>query len=96
MLKYPFILLIRLYQVTLSPLLGANKCRYMPTCSVYMIQAIETWGVLRGGWMGLKRIGRCHPFSNHPMHDPVPTKATRAGAPKTPTDPGSPGKRGGP
>lgn len=90
MLKYPFILLIRLYQATLSPLLGANKCRYMPTCSVYMIQAIEEWGVLRGVWMGLKRIGRCHPFSSHDMYDPVPGKDGRAIAPK------SPGKRGGP
>ncbi len=77
MLKYPLILLIRLYQLTLSPLLGVNKCRYQPTCSHYMIDAIREWGVLRGLWMGLLRIGRCHPWSNHPMHDPVPKRGEK-------------------
>lgn len=74
MLKQVFIIFIRLYQWTLSPLLGANKCRYQPTCSFYMIEAIQEWGVLRGLSLGIQRILRCHPWSNHPMHDPVPKK----------------------
>jgi putative membrane protein insertion efficiency factor len=72
--KYPFIFLIKVYQYTLSPLLGANKCRYQPTCSYYMIGAIEEWGVFKGVYLGVKRILRCHPWSTHPMHDPVPKR----------------------
>lgn len=72
--RFPFILLIRIYQLTLSPLLGANKCRYQPTCSHYAIGAIEEWGVLKGTYLAVKRILRCHPWSKHPMHDPVPKK----------------------
>ena len=72
--RAPFILLIRVYQLTLSPLLGVNKCRYQPTCSHYMIGAIEEWGVLKGIYLGTRRILRCHPWSKHPMHDPVPKK----------------------
>lgn len=73
-IRFPFILLIRLYQILLSPLLGANKCRYQPTCSHYAIGAIEEWGVIKGGYLAVKRILRCHPWSKHPMHDPVPKK----------------------
>ncbi len=65
-----FILPIRAYQIILSPLLGAN-CRYQPTCSQYMIEAIIEWGPFKGIWLGLKRIGRCHPWAGH-GHDPVP------------------------
>lgn len=72
-LKHLFILPIRIYQYTLSPLLGKN-CRYQPTCSSYMIQAIEEWGIFKGIYLGTKRILRCHPWSDHPMHDPVPKK----------------------
>ncbi|MEY4935792.1 MAG: rane protein insertion efficiency factor YidD [Bacteroidota bacterium] len=72
--KYLLILPIRLYQLLLSPLLGQNKCRYSPTCSHYMIQAIEEWGIFKGLWLGLKRIWRCHPYSKHPYLDPVPKK----------------------
>jgi hypothetical protein len=68
-----FILPIRIYQYTLSPMLGKN-CRYQPTCSSYMIQAIEEWGVFKGVYLGVKRILRCHPWSDHPMHDPVPKR----------------------
>jgi hypothetical protein len=74
MLKYPLILLIRIYQYTLSPLLGANKCRYQPSCSQYTVEALQEWGLLKGLWMGILRVGRCHPWSNHPMHDPVPKR----------------------
>jgi putative membrane protein insertion efficiency factor len=62
--------LIRLYQWTVSPLLGPN-CRFHPSCSQYALEAIERFGVLRGGWLAVKRIGRCHPW--HPGgYDPVP------------------------
>ena len=72
-LKYILIIPIRIYQVTLSPLLGKQKCRYQPTCSHYMIGAIEEWGVLKGTWLGLKRIVSCHPWGGY-GYDPVPKK----------------------
>ncbi len=75
--KTIFIFPVRLYQWLLSPLLGSN-CRYQPTCSHYMIQAIEEWGVIRGGWMGLRRIGRCHPWGSS-GYDPVPKRKPAAG-----------------
>jgi putative membrane protein insertion efficiency factor len=64
------ILLVRLYQITLSPLLGRH-CRFMPTCSNYFIEAVERHGALAGGWLGLRRLLRCHPFSRGGV-DPVP------------------------
>ena len=51
----------RVYQWTLSPLIGRH-CRFEPTCSAYFIQAVQKYGALRGTWRGVKRIGRCHPF----------------------------------
>jgi putative membrane protein insertion efficiency factor len=65
-----FIFPVKLYQWILSPLLGKN-CRFEPTCSHYMIQAIEEWGPVKGIWLGVKRIGKCHPWGPH-GHDPVP------------------------
>ncbi|HEY8512504.1 MAG TPA: membrane protein insertion efficiency factor YidD [Cyclobacteriaceae bacterium] len=67
-----FIAPIRLYQLTLSPLLGTH-CRHTPSCSQYTIEAIREWGVLRGIWLGTKRIARCHPWGTH-GYDPVPKK----------------------
>jgi putative membrane protein insertion efficiency factor len=62
--------LVRSYQVTLGYWLGGN-CRYVPSCSEYSIEAIREHGLLRGAWLSIKRIGRCHPF--HPGGvDPVP------------------------
>ncbi len=66
------ILPIRFYQVAISPMLGP-KCRFTPSCSHYMVEAIQEWGVLKGGWLGLKRIGKCHPWGPH-GHDPLPKK----------------------
>lgn len=65
-----FILLIRFYQLSISPMLGQN-CRYDPTCSQYAIEALKKYGVFKGGWLSLKRIGSCHPWGGH-GHDPVP------------------------
>lgn len=62
--------LVRAYQVGLSPMLGPS-CRYFPTCSAYAIEALEKHGAWRGGWLALKRIGRCHPFRAGGF-DPVP------------------------
>ena len=62
--------LIRLYQILLSPLLGQN-CRFYPSCSNYTYQAIEKYGFLRGGWLGIKRIARCGPWTKG-GYDPVP------------------------
>ncbi|MBL7825789.1 MAG: membrane protein insertion efficiency factor YidD [Saprospiraceae bacterium] len=73
-LKYLLIIPIRAYQIFLSPLLGANKCRYQPTCSHYAIEAIQEWGIFKGFYLAVKRILRCHPWSHHPMHDPVPKR----------------------
>lgn len=61
---------IRLYQRLISPLLPAS-CRFYPTCSSYAVTAIERYGLVRGGWLALKRIVRCHPWSRG-GHDPVP------------------------
>jgi len=74
-LKKIFIAPIRFYQISLSPLF-APTCRYQPTCSHYMIQAINEWGVIRGTWLGLKRIFRCHPWASS-GHDPVPKRKNK-------------------
>lgn len=71
-ISWVLIKLIRLYQLTLSPLLG-QSCRHYPTCSAYTMEAIEEWGVLRGVWLGIKRILKCHPWGSS-GYDPVPKK----------------------
>ena len=63
---------VRLYQRFLSPLLGKN-CRFIPTCSEYMIEAIRIHGPLRGLWLGIRRIARCNPFGGW-GDDPVPQR----------------------
>ena len=70
MLKQPILWLIKGYRYAISPLLGQH-CRYYPTCSGYTYQAIERYGLLRGTWLGIKRILRCHPW-HEGGYDPVP------------------------
>jgi len=65
-------LLIRGYQVILSPLLIGN-CKFYPSCSEYFIEAVRQWGLLKGSRLGIKRLLRCHPFGIGGI-DPVPTK----------------------
>ncbi|OUJ73121.1 membrane protein insertion efficiency factor YidD [Hymenobacter crusticola] len=62
--------LIWVYQHLISPLTPAS-CRYQPTCSAYAAQAVQKHGPWRGGWLALRRIGRCHPWGGH-GYDPVP------------------------
>jgi putative membrane protein insertion efficiency factor len=69
-LTYPFILLIKIYQLIISPLLG-SKCRFTPTCSEYGKEALKKYGIFKGGWMTLKRIARCNPWGGH-GYDPLP------------------------
>ena len=69
-MKTVLIALVRFYRYAISPMLGRN-CRFHPTCSEYAIEALERHGALCGGWMAVKRVGRCHPF-NPGGYDPVP------------------------
>src|SRR6266487_2570910 len=74
---------IRIYQCALSPLLSllcgpGSGCRFNPTCSVYFLEAIETHGVARGSWLGLKRLGRCQPWGGA-GYDPVPKATLHSG-----------------
>ena len=63
---------VRLYQLVLSPLM-VPRCRHLPTCSEYAIEAFREHGVLRGGWLAVRRIARCHPFGTS-GYDPVPAR----------------------
>jgi len=66
----PFVGLVRFYQLAISPWLGSN-CRYSPTCSQYMLGALRTHGLIKGLYLGTKRILRCHPWGGS-GYDPVP------------------------
>jgi putative membrane protein insertion efficiency factor len=69
-LSLPFIGLIKLYQLIISSWLGP-QCRFTPTCSQYGIEALKKHGIIKGGWLTVKRIARCNPWGGH-GHDPVP------------------------
>ncbi|MBE6020147.1 MAG: membrane protein insertion efficiency factor YidD [Firmicutes bacterium] len=68
-MKYILIYLVRGYQLFISPLLP-KTCRFYPTCSEYFIQAVRKYGALKGTWLGIKRILKCHPF-NPGGYDPL-------------------------
>jgi putative membrane protein insertion efficiency factor len=69
-----FLMLIRGYQLTLSPLVGGS-CRFEPSCSVYASEAIRMHGAARGSWLAMKRLARCHPFGSYGF-DPVSSAST--------------------
>ncbi|QIE54105.1 membrane protein insertion efficiency factor YidD [Pikeienuella piscinae] len=69
---------VRLYRATLSPWVGMN-CRYQPTCSAYALEALEAHGALKGGWLTLRRILRCHPFGGS-GYDPPPERKKKPDA----------------
>lgn len=77
--------LIRAYQRYLSPLLGP-RCRYLPTCSDYALEAMERFGSVRGGWLALRRVFRCHPFGDSGL-DPVPEEFRWWGREREPQEP---------
>jgi hypothetical protein len=69
-LSFPFILLIKLYQWIISPWIGP-ACRFTPTCSHYGIEALKKYGPIKGLWLTVKRISKCHPWGGS-GYDPVP------------------------
>ncbi len=69
-IQFPFIFLIRFYQIVLSPL-KPQSCRFQPTCSHYAYQAITKYGIFKGIWLAAKRISKCHPWGKS-GYDPVP------------------------
>ncbi len=71
-MKWIVVACVRLYKLAISPFLPFNQCRYLPTCSDYAVEALAKFGVVKGGWLAVRRIGRCHPLSRHEAYDPVP------------------------
>ena len=74
-MKHILLLIIKFYRLVLSPYIGQH-CRFTPTCSEYALTAITRYGTLRGGWLAVRRIGRCHPWSEG-GHDPVPENSQK-------------------
>ncbi len=70
-MKWLLIKLVQCYRYCISPMLPA-RCRFMPTCSEYALEALQKYGAFKGGWLALKRILRCHPFSSCHGYDPLP------------------------
>jgi len=69
-ITFPFLIVIKIYQWLISPLFPSS-CRYTPTCSHYTVEALKKHGLIKGGWLGIKRISKCHPWGGS-GHDPVP------------------------
>ena len=74
MFKYILIFFIKLYQYCLSPFLTTSKCRFLPTCSEYAIEALKNYGVIKGSILAIKRLAKCHPFSKKSGIDELPPK----------------------
>ena len=71
-LIFPLTFIIKIYQYFLSPLLGQN-CRYLPTCSDYALESLKLYGLIKGSFLAIKRISKCHPLGGHGI-DPIPKK----------------------
>ena len=68
----PLLIIIKIYQLIISPVIGSN-CRFLPTCSEYAMQSLKSHGLIKGIFLTIKRISRCHPWGSH-GYDPVPSK----------------------
>jgi len=95
-MRYLVAFLIRIYQWTLSPLLGP-RCRFYPSCSAYAAEAVERHGAARGTWLAVRRLARCHPLGGHgvdlvPAPDPARRTEGVAGVPATAGPPGPGGR----
>lgn len=80
-LTFPFLAIIKLYQLMISPLTPAT-CRFEPTCSHYAKEALKVHGLFKGTWLAIKRIGKCHPWGSE-GYDPVPDKDDTSPGPNT-------------
>ncbi|MEJ2196253.1 MAG: membrane protein insertion efficiency factor YidD [Ignavibacteriaceae bacterium] len=69
-ITFPFVILIKIYQIIISPLFPPS-CRFIPTCSQYSLEALNKYGLLKGGWLTIKRLSKCHPWGSS-GYDPVP------------------------
>ncbi len=74
-MKYVLIALLKAYRFAISPLYG-QVCRYHPTCSAYALEAVQTHGAVRGTWLAMRRVARCHPWAAGGL-DPVPSPKNR-------------------
>lgn len=78
-MKWVLIGLVRVYQYTLSPLLG-QVCRYYPSCSHYAVEALDRHGAIKGSWLTVRRLARCHPWAPGGVDHVPPLRAATAGA----------------
>jgi putative membrane protein insertion efficiency factor len=90
-LAWVLLFLVTCYRRFLSPLIGPT-CRFTPSCSTYALKALQTHGALRGGWLTLRRLARCHPF-NPGGYDPVPPRSHHTAVPGVEPTPPSAGSQ---